>query len=78
MEDRKLLTALSKNSTEVIYGHYHYCNKHQKCVDINHIVESDWIMESKYKITEIIKVLNGKDSIWELEQTELVELQSRL
>ena len=64
MENRKLLTALSRNITEVKYGDCHYCHKHQKCVDINHIDECDCIMEPNYKITEIIKVLNVRTVSW--------------
>ena len=75
---KKLLMALARCRTEVTYGHALYCYKHSCCFNQKNIDECDLISQIDYKISEIPKVLNDKNSIWELDHSVLITLRNRL
>ena len=78
VDELRLLIALTRSRTEVTYGHSHWCHKHDRFVEQEHRDEFECIASKDYKISEITKVLDGKDSIWELQHEHMVTLKQRL
>ena len=78
VDELRLLMALTRSRTEVTYGHSHWCYKHDRLVEHEHLDECECIASKDYKISEITKVLDGKDSIWELQHEHMVTLKQRL
>ena len=78
MDDQKLILALERKRTEVIYGCAHYCCTHKTLVDADHIDLCSHINNSRYRITEITRPLDGLKSILYMDSKLLTEIRGRL
>ena len=74
----KLMLALERKRTTALYGYHHYCKKHQKIVDHNHIDECELTMRPGIKISEITSPLASVDTIWEIEPSVMREMEHNL
>ena len=60
------------------YGYHHYCHAHQQLVDAKHIDVCDCIKPKNYLVSDIISPRNFCNSIWEMDQTNLDQMITRL
>lgn len=65
-ESLKLAIALERERTCPRWGWNHFCKKHNDFVDYELIDICDCISNDEYKITDIIKPLEGLTSVWDL------------
>ena len=70
--------AIERGATTHKYSKNHYCKAHQKIVDRNHRDECELIQEYDYKISEIVDILKEKESLYDLDQADLMVLHQRL
>ena len=78
MQELNLALALTRNRTVTTYGHSHYCKCHDTLVDYEHINNCNLSKPSKGLINDIVKVIENKKTIWDLETDVLKNLKQEL
>ena len=78
MQELNLALALTRNRTVTTYGHSHYCKCHDTLVDYEHINNWNLNKPSKGLINDIVKVIENKKTIWDLETDVLKNLKQEL
>jgi hypothetical protein len=66
--------SLELKKTTFVYGHHHYCKKHNEIVDSKHIDKCDMLTVEGTTPTEIVKPLQNVESIWDLKEADLGKL----
>jgi hypothetical protein len=69
---------LEQKRTTVVYGHNHFCKKHNEIVDSKHIDECDMLAVEGTTPTEIVKPLQNVESIWDLKEADLGKLMREI
>lgn len=78
MQDFRLILALERKRTTDTFGTHHYCKSHNQIVDTHHIDDCSHLKLFDHPISEVVKILQGTNCIWDLELQDLTSLQRKL
>lgn len=78
MNSMRMLLALERNRTTAVFGHHHYCKRHEQIVDHKHINYCDLLKRKNVKNSEIVAPLEKVDTIRELEPTVMKKMEDEV